>query len=256
MKTFKRPMFRRGGNVGIMSGMKDTRTNFQDGTTEQMIKDRAKLYRQYAGDPIANLLIQGGLGLVSGEGAGKGTLGSVATAFRKPTEQALAQEQQIGLKAVGDVLAQQQAFKLAAMKAKGTMQKERRIALANLNRRGIKNPTEDQILNEVSRVAMQTEDRFKTSLRESRLNKLLENPQIQTRIQATIADDFEQLIGSKIPASKVYPQYILRREKDGSISKKQLSKDGIYLDINVPGGRIIEIISGQSKDVTDQYKKK
>lgn len=256
MKTFKRPMFRRGGNVGIMSGMQDTRTNFQDGTTEQMIKDRAKLYRQYAGDPIANLLIQGGLGLVSGEGAGKGTLGAVATAFRKPTEQALAQEQQIGLKAVGDVLAQQQAFKLAAMKAKGTMQKERRIALANLNRRGIKNPTEDQILNEVSRVAMQTEDRFKTSLKENRIKAQLEKPQIQTRIQATIADDFEQLIGSKIPASKVYPRYILRREKDGSISKKQLSKDGIYLDINVPGGRIIEIISGQSKDVTDQYKKK
>ena len=142
------------------------------------------------------------------------------------------------------------------MKAKGTMQKERRIALANLNRRGIKNPTEDQILNEVSRVAMQTEDRFKTSLKENRIKAQLEKPQIQTRIQATIADDFEQLIGSKIPASKVYPQYILRREKDGSISKKQLSKDGIYLDINVPGGRIIEIISGQSKDVTDQYKKK
>lgn len=117
MKTYKRPMFRRGGNVGIMSGMQDTRTNFQDGTTEQMIKDRAKLYRQYAGDPIANLLIQGGLGLVSGEGAGKGTLGAVATAFRKPTEQALAQEQQIGLKAVGDVLSEKTAKELTLLKA-------------------------------------------------------------------------------------------------------------------------------------------
>ena len=119
MKTFKRPMFRRGGsvNTGITSGMETNRTNFQGGTTEQMIKDRAKLYRQYAGDPIANLLIQGGLGLVSGEGAGKGTLGAVATAFQKPTQQALAQEQQIGLKAVGDVLSEQTAKELALIRA-------------------------------------------------------------------------------------------------------------------------------------------
>ena len=45
--------------------------------------------QQERSDVLANLLIRGGLGLVSGEGAGKGTLGAVATAFRKPTEQAL-----------------------------------------------------------------------------------------------------------------------------------------------------------------------
>ena len=142
-------MFRKGGSVnsGIMSGMQDTRTNFQDGTTEQMIKDRAKLYRQYAGDPLANLLIQGGLGLISGEGAGKGTLGAVATAFQKPTQQALAQEQQIGLKAVGDVLAEEQAMRLADVKERN---KFKTLALfqtarAQLIQEGNTDPTDREI---------------------------------------------------------------------------------------------------------------
>lgn len=122
MKTFKRPMFRRGGstNTGIMSGMETERTNFNLGMTEKMIKDRARLYRAYSGDPLANLLIQGGLGLISGEGAGKGTLGAVATAFQKPTQQALATEQQIGLKAASDVFTRQDAERIARIRARNT----------------------------------------------------------------------------------------------------------------------------------------
>jgi len=119
MKIYRRPMFRKGGSTGegVMYNVKP-RTNFQNGTTEKMIKDRSKLYRQYAGDPIANLLIQGGLGLVSGEGAGKGTLGSIATAFQKPVAQALAQEQQIGLKSVSDIFSRQDAERIARLKAR------------------------------------------------------------------------------------------------------------------------------------------
>lgn len=115
-------MFRKGGSTeeGVMYNVKP-RTNFQEGMTKKMIEDRAKLYRQYAGDPIANLLIQGGLGLISGEGAGKGTLGSIATAFQKPVAQALAQEQQIGLKAASDVFSREEAERIAKIKAGSTM---------------------------------------------------------------------------------------------------------------------------------------
>ena len=42
-------------------------------------------------DILANLLIRGGMSAVSGEGAGKGTLAGLATAYKKPTEEALAQ---------------------------------------------------------------------------------------------------------------------------------------------------------------------
>ena len=48
---------------------------------------------QAKSDILSNLLIRGGLGLVSGEGAGRGTLGEIATAFRGPTEQALGEMQ-------------------------------------------------------------------------------------------------------------------------------------------------------------------
>lgn len=114
-------MFRKGGsaNQGIMSGMK--REKFQDkgmsDATRQAVEERAKLYRAYAGDPIAAALIQGGLDLVSGKYAGDGTLRAVAGAFRDPISGVLGQEQQIGMKAVGDVLAEEQAFKLAKLKA-------------------------------------------------------------------------------------------------------------------------------------------
>ena len=104
-RILRRPMFRKGGQVmdGVMS-LAAPRKQYANGTTfEDLIKDDEYLKEVYdiaqAGfgrdiqqersDVLANLLIRGGLGLVSGEGAGKGTLGAIATAFRKPTEQAL-----------------------------------------------------------------------------------------------------------------------------------------------------------------------
>jgi len=110
-KIFKRPMFRKGGAVseGIMS-MANPRKGYFDGgdvTMEQLLEKYPETAPQYqkfldlytaAGgrdyeqekqDVLSNLLIRGGLGLVSGEGAGRGTLGEIATAFRGPTEQAM-----------------------------------------------------------------------------------------------------------------------------------------------------------------------
>ena len=91
---------------GVMS-LAAPRKQFQEGTPkptfEDLIKDDDYLKEIYGiaqagfgrdiqqerSDVLANLLIRGGLGLVAGEGAGKGTLGAIATAFQKPTEQAL-----------------------------------------------------------------------------------------------------------------------------------------------------------------------
>ena len=104
-RILKRPMFRKGGKAmdGVMS-LAAPRKQYQKGTSfEDIIKgdefgtevyDLAKAavgrdIQQERSDVLANLLIRGGLGLVSGEGAGKGTLGAIATAFKKPTEQAL-----------------------------------------------------------------------------------------------------------------------------------------------------------------------
>lgn len=110
-------MFRKGGAVseGIMS-MANPRQNYQEGgigiSPELLEKypeigqDYEKFYELYGdvaqqdmgqakSDILSNLLIRGGLGLVSGEGAGKGTLGAIGTAFRGPTEQAMGELQKL-----------------------------------------------------------------------------------------------------------------------------------------------------------------
>jgi len=112
-KILKRPMFRKGGKVeeGVMS-LAAPRNNYQEGgmTMEEIyaknpgLQEKEELYRAYAGtqdaaqarqDILSNLLIKGGLAAVSGAGAGKGTLGELATAFQQPTTEALSQMQQL-----------------------------------------------------------------------------------------------------------------------------------------------------------------
>ena len=87
MKTLRRPMFRRGGEVGggITSGM---RSNFQNGTYRQQFDEIMKKYSTPAVDPIAQLLIQGGLRGLSETGGG-GTLGNLARAFEPAVGQHL-----------------------------------------------------------------------------------------------------------------------------------------------------------------------
>ena len=86
MKTLRRPMFRRGGEVGggITSGM---RTNFQEGTYKERFDKIMEQYSTPAVDPIAQLLIQGGLRGLSQTGGG-GTLGNLAMAFEPAVGQA------------------------------------------------------------------------------------------------------------------------------------------------------------------------
>ena len=86
MQTFKRPMFRKGGEVegGITSGM---RSNFQNGTPSDRIKQALTKFSTPAVDPVAQLLIQGGLRGFSETGGGS-TLGNLALAFEPAVNQA------------------------------------------------------------------------------------------------------------------------------------------------------------------------
>ena len=137
-KIFKRPMFRKGGQVeeGVMS-LAAPRSNYQKGGVgispellekyPEIGQDYEKFYELYGdvaqqdmgqakSDILSNLLIRGGLGLVSGEGAGKGTLGAIGTAFRGPTEQAMGElqklkgtEQQVKSAALGSAIEAEQS---------------------------------------------------------------------------------------------------------------------------------------------------
>jgi len=81
MKIFKRPMFRKGGEVGggIMTGLRE---NYENGSTAERLM---KVAGQPAGfDPLTQFLIQGGLSLASQPATGGGTIADIATAVQKP----------------------------------------------------------------------------------------------------------------------------------------------------------------------------
>jgi hypothetical protein len=112
-RIFKRPMFRKGGNVmeGIMTGIQDRKNYAEDGIVtsddqenEQVFNssaaDNAMLGADYfmnkygkGGDPLAQALISGGLRAVGGAGAGKGKAAELATAFSPVVDRAFEQMQ-------------------------------------------------------------------------------------------------------------------------------------------------------------------
>ena len=86
-RILKRPMFRKGGstNSGIMDGLVD-RKGYAQGTYKERILEALKT------DPprdtsLSEMLIGGGLNLVSGAGAGEGLTANVAKSYKGPSEE-------------------------------------------------------------------------------------------------------------------------------------------------------------------------
>jgi len=90
-KILNRPMFRRGGsaNEGVMHGLVDRR-GYANGTPGmEDVRSYMNLVKSFAGpapDPVPELLVTGGLNVLSGQHAGGGTLANIAGSFKKPTE--------------------------------------------------------------------------------------------------------------------------------------------------------------------------
>ena len=96
-KILSRPMFRKGGstNNGIMTGLVN-RKGYSNGTDwnevvagNPYIAEAAKAYgsiEQPKDKSLYNMLISGGLDLVSGQHAGAGVLSNVAKSFKAPSE--------------------------------------------------------------------------------------------------------------------------------------------------------------------------
>ncbi len=85
MKVLRRPMFRKGGNVGdgIMTGIVD-RSNYSNGTTEKDIQERVDLIRgggqDFGYDPVTDFLLQYGPALLAETPQGSGLAGAIRTA--------------------------------------------------------------------------------------------------------------------------------------------------------------------------------
>jgi hypothetical protein len=113
------------------------RKNYQEGSPrEQRIfsraEENARFLERFAGagpsvtSDLGDLLISGGLNLLSGKGAGKGTLGSIAESYKEPYavfsktragEDAL--KRQLRLSAATQAMSSDEALELAKAKARG-----------------------------------------------------------------------------------------------------------------------------------------
>ena len=85
-----RPMFRKGGsaNEGIMHGLVD-RKGYETGTNP-WTKEAMEAYSQIErprDTSMSEMLVGGGLNLMSGRGAGSGLMSNVAQSFKGPSEQ-------------------------------------------------------------------------------------------------------------------------------------------------------------------------
>ena len=124
-KILKRPMFRRGGEVGggIMTGI---RQNYEvGGTAKERLMKAFEEYPVQGVDPLSQFLIQGGLNLMSATPRG-GVLATAAEAFKEPTAglfKGLGAEQrakrEIALAGEQLDIEQEQALEVARQKALG-----------------------------------------------------------------------------------------------------------------------------------------
>ena len=156
-RILKRPMFRIGGQAneeGIVS-MATPRKNYQAGGYDmEAIEKVKKAYRDAAGpgpntrDSLNDLLISGGLNLLSGRGAGKGTLGAVAESFKDPyaafaksTAGEDAFKRQLDIAAVTQGITSQDAERLARIKVKQEGENDEVVTLTKLLQlSGVQNP--------------------------------------------------------------------------------------------------------------------
>ena len=93
-RVLNRPMFRRGGsaNEGIMHGLVD-RKGYKFGSVDrarELAPEYSKLLTELVPPPrdrsMSEMLVSGGLNLVSGRGAGSGLMANVARSFDEPSQ--------------------------------------------------------------------------------------------------------------------------------------------------------------------------
>ena len=222
-RVFKRPMFRKGGNVGegIMTGIRD---NYEvGGSAKERLAKIAEQYPQQGFDPLTQFLIQGGLNLVSQPSTG-GVLSDIATAAKDPT---------------------QQLFK--GMAEKGKLARELAIAGEQLDieREGKEKLLEKEIAGRKEIVAMEkgqgifsTKDFFdeygSKVQAENRAN--YENLDLETKANEAFGQSYEGFIGGKHGRLKDYEKKnnigkVYYDVTDGSFKRLRRTKDGYEYEL-------------------------
>jgi len=219
-RILKRPMFRRGGSTseGIIN-LAMPRNNYEEGgdVYEQIraidpnmgeeLSKYGKIFellgsqglKEKKQDILSNLLISGGLGLVSGEGAGKGTLGGIAEAFKRPTERAMTEYQA--------VKGSPEQARIAGIKTGLEAKLARDLALAKGKSSYLAQIPEYQILEDAKMLQKQVENRI--------LPPLYTDP---TGIAKNLRE-FEQIFGDQFVR---IPQWSVDKKGKYSVNPRSL----------------------------------
>ena len=141
--VFKRPMFRKGGEVGggITSGMRNLYANGTDEKPSEKIRKVLEDYSAPAIDPINQLLIEGGLRGMKTAGQG-GLFANLAAAFEQPTQNLFKnlnlkrkQDKEIALEGVLADIGKEESDEANRIKKEiAQLQNERIAAEGNLDR--------------------------------------------------------------------------------------------------------------------------
>ena len=235
MRILKRPMFRKGGSTGqgIMTGLVD-RTKYAVG---DRAKELAEEYKDILGRPsLDQLLITGGLNLLSGQGAGRGTLGEVATAFKKPTDDLFTDIRARNLAAKKMGIEQAQAEELK--KFSGSQLTNRKKAIVNLRSKGTE-LTEENIDRETAR--LNRLDEFGKPLSPDRERAALEASYLDdygtAGYKARTHASFDLDVAPKLKAADKVPKDAIRMDKDGNYKTKG-KRPGVYIDVE--NAKVIE----------------
>ena len=266
-------MFRKGGSAmnGVMS-LAAPRKQYQEGgrSFEEMIADDPYLQEVYGlakegygrdikqerSDVLANLLIRGGLNLVSGAGAGKGTLGAIATAFQKPTETALAEMSELKrdpakMLTAKTAIEQLGAERLQTLKNKGDIDeymKRARIVLGP-------SASDEEVRKKAGELITQVQTRFEEGAKTDRIEVIqkqedLSYPDAERLYNfQTKTAEIEKKTGVPVGPRGGVIRGIPRKGKIDYSTFAKNATDGIYFDPEYRN--YVKIISGVAEIIPD-----
>ena len=224
--VFKRPMFRKGGEVGggITSGMRNLYANGTDEKPSEKIRKVLEDYSAPAIDPINQLLIEGGLRGMKTAGQG-GLFANLAAAFEQPTQNLFKnlnlkrkQDKEIALEGVLADIGKEESDEANRIKKEiAQLQNERIAAEGNLDRQNkidLQIKKGEQALAEIEKKA------------KLKVGKEFRTDQVRPAFENVVTARAESFKQSKNPAVKANPvitaeNYIrFTREADPKIKTK------------------------------------
>ena len=218
-RILNRPMFRKGGsaNEGIMHGLVD-RKGYETGTnpwTKEAMEAFSQIERP-RDTSMSEMLVGGGLNLMSGRGAGRGLMANVARSFDEPSKQYFASSRgardfDLKLKMAATQAGLEQKWKLEQIKAQSSPD----TALYNTY-------LEMGIKDDLSGVEAQRFAEYHTTLKEE-LRQKVGSERVGGLIDFDMSD--EKQLRKRLPKLKNKIGHYFFDPRDGKI-KKLVSRNG------------------------------